>query len=396
METDILIIGGGIAGSALAAYLGQSQWDIIVLDKNLINSEQPDLLTGRVCALNTASQQFLQQCGAWQLIAKQACAPMTDMHVWDNQSGARIDFDSADLGVAAMANIVNNQNLIAALWQRLNSMDNVKTQTGHRIDNIDQHKEYLQANLDNGESIQAKLIVAADGGQSWLRQHLNHSTNQKSYQQNAVVTVVQTEQPHQSAAWQNFLDNGPLGLLPLSNPKQCAVVWSTTPEQAKQLAGLSTKDFDCAINQVFSQHPLGNLQSLLPAASFPLIESHIHHYVDERIAFIGDAAHTIHPLAGQGANLGLMDALTLGNTINQARARHRDIGKKHILRPYERARRTDNQATIDLMRAFNHSFSSKNPWLQKIIKVGLPLINRTNQIKRMMMRIASGQFSSTN
>jgi 2-octaprenylphenol hydroxylase len=243
--------------------------------------------------------------------------------------------------------------------------------------------------LEDGRKLTADLIVAADGARSNLRDWAGIKTKGWAYDQTAVVCTATTEQPHQQTARQRFLPEGPLAFLPLSNPHQCSIVWSNSTEEAELLCQLDDEAFKHALTNAF-ESTLGEITDISQRASFPLALRHATDYVKPGFALVGDAAHTIHPLAGQGVNIGFLDAATLAEVVIEAHQKERDIASLHTLNKYQRRRKGDNIAMQMTMDAFKRTFSNDLAPLRWVRRLGLKTVNKSGLLRKLFMRQAAG------
>jgi 2-octaprenylphenol hydroxylase len=392
-HTDVMIVGGGMVGATLALCLAQ-QSDLNI---TLIEAYAPTPLADndpfeiRVSALTTASQQLLSQLDVWSQLNASRLGPFSDMHVWEQQTSA-IHFDAADQGLAWLGHIVENQHLQATLW--------TACQQHSQITLLCPAKPTAYENgvliLDDGRKFTAEVVVAADGAQSMLRQWAGIELNTQSYDQQGLVCNVATSSPHQNTAWQRFLPSGPLAFLPLADPYQCSIVWSLPSDEADRLKTLDEAKFNTHLAQAF-EHQLGEIKTVSHRACFPLKKQHAKTYVKQGLALVGDAAHTIHPLAGQGVNIGLLDAATLADILIEAHEKGRSLGQLSTLQKYERKRRADNQLMQLSMDMFNHLFSNDMIPLSWLRQQGLTQVNKHTWLKnRLMAQAAVRDFSKPN
>jgi len=388
-EYDIIIVGAGMVGATLACVLGQHDFRV-----GLIEAREPDFnwptdsTDQRVSAITCASQQILESVGAWQLMSEKRISPYREMRVWDATGTGSIHFDSADLGAPLLGHIVENRVTLFALHQQLQALKNVTLLTPASITQLDIKPDFAIVELDNGQTLSANLVVAADGSRSKLRELVGIETSGWDYQQHGVVAHITTSKSHQETAWQRFMPDGPLAFLPLSDGTS-SIVWSTTPEHAEQLLAMDETDFLDELQQAFGDK-LGRMLKCGPRAAFPLRMQHAKKYTLPRLALLGDAAHTVHPLAGQGVNLGFADAASLAEVLVAARNKKQDIGAHKILRRYERWRKGENLAMLSTMDGFKRLFGSKQPALKWLRNAGLSLTNSTTPLKNMIMRQAMG------
>jgi len=388
-DYDLIIVGGSMVGASLACALADSGLRIAVLDARRFQSDWPaegfDL---RVSAITRASEAFLQQLNAWPADHAERVSPFREMHVWDATGDGVIHFDSAELGEVTLGHIVENRVLIKCLHRQIDAAKNIDYLAPVTPAAIAFEDQQVRLILEEDEPLTAKLLVGADGGNSWVRRQAGISVRGWDYDQAALVTYVKTEQFHQETAWQRFLPDGPLAFLPLSEGYS-SIVWSTSPQHAQQLQQLDDAAFRQELAASFG-HTLGGIEQSGPRAVFPLRFFETEHYIRPRLALVGDAAHTIHPLAGQGVNLGFADAQSLAQVIREAQQQHQDFGALPVLRRYERWRRADNRAMLIAMDGFKRLFGSQWGPLRWLRNSGLNLTNRLASIKKIIMQQAMG------
>ena len=385
----VMVLGAGNVGLCLAALLAQGGLDVALVEARELNfCFDAKNYDSRVSAITDASARLFAKLGAWSLMQQLRVSPYTDMHVWEEQSDAAIDFCCLDIAKPALGYIVENRVIGRALYQRAqqSGVDIISANPARDI-HIDTHHAHLT--LNTGQSVRAQLVVGADGANSWLRQQLNWPLREYDYHHHGLVATVSTELPHQQTAWQRFLTTGPLAFLPFTHSHHCSIVWSTQPSHADALLACTQDDFNQQLTQAFD-HRLGDCQIQSELKRFPLIERHVADYVAPRAALIGDAAHTIHPLAGQGANLGFMDGALLAKQLIHAQAKQQDIGQLNVLRPFARQRREDNVTMMLAMRGFKQLFvNDKAPW-QYARALGLKATQKNQWLKNKIMRKAMG------
>lgn len=278
--------------------------------------------------------------------------------------------------------------ITAALYERLSVFENIEVITNTETATITIDAENASLALKNGNCIKTKLLIGADGSRSGIRQQFDISVRGWDYDHSAVVTYVKTEQLHQETAWQRFLPTGPLAFLPLPD-NYSSIVWSTQPEQAKQLVDMTDEDFCQVLGEAFD-HTLGKIESAGQRASFPLRFFVANEYVKPRLALVGDAAHTIHPLAGQGVNLGLADVASLAEVLMDAVTQGKDIGSMSVLRRYERWRKADSMSLFVAMDSLKRLFGSEHSGVRWLRNFGLSLTNKITPLKNHLVRSAMG------
>ncbi len=388
MSVDVVIVGGGMVGSVLALALAQQNFTVAVVEQKLCGPL--DLVySPRVSAINMASWHLLENLG---VLPVTRCSALTRLMVWDECSGAEIEFDSAEIALPQLGFIVENTVLLQGLQQALRAHELV-TVLSDQVSSFHRNKKGVALQLTGGNTIQALLLVGADGAHSWVREQISVAVKERAYHQQAIVAVVTTEKPHQQTAWQVFLNTGPLAFLPLPDAHHCAIVWSS--DNARAIALMDDMDiveFQYELNKAFGPH-LGSVAMVSERYAFPLVMRHARRYTDLSVALVGDAAHTIHPLAGQGVNLGFLDAAALLDCLVAARKKGHAIGSLRALGHYQRWRKGHNAQMIALMRLFHELFSGSSLVKKQLRGQGLSLVNRLSIIKSAMMRFAVGQQS---
>jgi 2-octaprenylphenol hydroxylase len=394
-DCDVVIVGGGMVGATFAALLAGAtdRLRIAVVEPRPPPPFDADAGTGlRVSALSAASTRVLGAGGVWRAIAGHRISPFREMRVWDAASDPRgpeaIHFDAAELGEAALGHIVENDLTQWVLWQRLEELSDVRLLSPARIAGLELGARRAVVELDDGSRLRAALVVGADGGMSRSRALAGIGTQGREYGQRAVVTHIATEHPHCETAWQRFLPDGPLALLPLSDGR-VSIVWSTTPAHAERLLALAAPAFDEAVTEA-SGGVLGQVSDCGPRAAFPLTLRYADRYTCMRFALVGDAAHTIHPLAGQGVNLGLLDAAALAEVTLDALAAGQDPGEGRSLRRYERWRKGENLAAGTGIDVIAQLFRQRNPAVRGARRLGLRLVNRAPLVKNELVKRAIG------
>lgn len=387
----LTIIGGGMVGLLLAALLADAKINVMVIEvkKPLLQWDKASL-DSRVSAINSASQRLLKTIGIWKEIRSQAHSPLMKLKVWDGLVGTEIVFDSADVGAPSLGAILENREMVRALWQRLQNDPHVRLICPAKPLHLLLSDDFIELELNNKQKIQTFCVVGADGSHSWLRDKMKIELSERPYKQSAVVAVVKTENDHQQTGWQVFLPGAVLALLPLADPHHCAVVWSLPAEEADKLMVMDIRTFNIELNNAFGLS-LGEMHCLNSPKSVPLIMCHAKKYVEPRMVLMGDAAHTIHPLAGQGVNLGFMDAACLAQCIIDARREQRDVGSLRVLRRYERWRKGDNTMMLAAMRLFKECFGTQFPLIVQARNMGLTIAHRFNFLKNCCMKIAMGE-----
>jgi 2-octaprenylphenol hydroxylase len=395
---DLVIIGSGLVGCALAASLaGDRNLTIALVDRQPA-TKLPDKqsIHPRVSAISPASKALLKQLGVWQPLAKRyRLTPFSQMRVWDQQGTGELTFSADQLGHPALGYIVENQLLVYLLQQQLAEKANIHWYYEAELAQLgpaQQHSRQLV--LTNGKQLSARLVVGADGGRSQVRQQAAIALKSTSYSQQAIVATIKTQHPHQATAWQVFTDHGPLALLPVTldhHDKQnyCSIVWSTTEQAAEQLMAVDVDHFSQALSQA-SQYRLGKLSLASERYAFPLWQGYPNRYCQPRLVLVGDAAHVIHPLAGQGVNLGLQDVACLAQLLTDYLARGGDIGDIALLNRYQWQRMGENRAVMALMTQLNRLFRSNPLAIRWVRNQGMAWLNHLPWAKTRLMEKAMG------
>jgi 2-polyprenylphenol 6-hydroxylase len=390
---DLIVVGGGMVGAALARACSGKGLRIAVIETRPPQRDWPageiDL---RVSALSRASQRILARLGAWERIAALGANPYRKMCVWDALGGGSIHFDAQSLGEPDLGHIVENRVIQLALWETLESSPDIRLVCPASIVEIERTETESRVVLGDGQVVAGRLLVGADGRDSLVRELAGIETEGRDYDQRAIVANVRPQERHQETAWQRFLPTGPLALLPLADGR-CSIVWSATEGRAAELLAMGDAAFSAALTDA-SEARLGPLVVEGPRAAFPLRLQHAKQYVLPGLALVGDAAHAVHPLAGQGVNLGFLDAAELAAAIDLALERGRDIAGLWALRHYERARRGDNTAMLAAMDLIKRTFGNEVPPVAAVRSLGLTLTDRIGPIKALFMERALGLGSN--
>lgn len=388
-SVDIAIIGGGMVGLTVAAALENSGLRIAVIESQLPEEELASLPDIRVSAISRASENILNNVGAWQGILSRRAAPYTSMRVWEQDSFAKIEFEAEDIAQHNLGHIVENRVIQLSLLDKISKQENVTLLAPERCTNIMFGESEAWINLESGKAITAKLVVGADGANSWLRNQLDIPLTHWDYGHSALVANIRTVDAHNATARQIFRPEGPLAFLPLGEPNLSSIVWSLDPLQAEDLVSMPEDDFNKRLTTAFDNQ-LGLCSVEGARQAFPLKMRYAKDFVRDRAVLVGDAAHTIHPLAGQGVNLGLADAAALAETILALQNESKDIGLKVNLRSFERWRKAEAAQMIASMQGFKELFSGSNPVKKFIRGVGMSLTNELSPVKDECLKRALG------
>ncbi|MDX1795107.1 MAG: UbiH/UbiF/VisC/COQ6 family ubiquinone biosynthesis hydroxylase [Hydrogenovibrio sp.] len=386
---DAVIVGGGMVGATVALGLARNGFQVLLLEKVApALSWQPDTpYQTRVSALTRASENILRSLGVWPAIEKRRLHAFTDMHVWEDISNAEIHFDSASLEEPNLGYIIENNVIQAALWEMLLNDERVTPVTGRLLSEVTLNSNFAQLTFEEGLQLETKLVIGADGAFSKLRQLANIGVDTHDYQQCAIVGCVKTEFPHQNTCWQRYRHEGPFAYLPMDD-NVSSIAWYLPLEKMQWALELDDIQFAREVEKA-SGSKLGRVIEGMERVGFPLVRRHAQHYVKPHLALVGDAAHTIHPQAGQGVNLGLLDAAALIETLSDAKqASNQDWSRMSVLRRYERWRRGDNAIVQKSMEGFDWLFKQDVELKNQIRKTLLPIADHLTPAKNWLMEQA--------
>ncbi|TVP54578.1 MAG: FAD-dependent oxidoreductase [Halomonadaceae bacterium] len=403
---DIVVVGAGMVGAALALALTRAGWQVALIDRAapvpFEASQRPDL---RVSAISSGSERWLRELGVWEGIVQRRSTPFRRMSVWEQQAGllaqipalaqlsarARTTFDAADLKRPQLGHIVENPVTQSALWEALEADGRATLLAPATLVSLTQDEQQATVTLKD-QILTAPLVIAADGAASMTRQQVSIGTSSDQYQQHAMVITVAHEAPAQDITWQMFTPTGPRAYLPLPTiDGQCwgSLVWYHDPHTLDRLAALDETALLDAIRDAFPEE-LPRLQGAPAHGRFPIARQHAHQYSKGRVVLVGDAAHTINPLAGQGLNLGFQDAQCLSRLLTQARRQQGDPGASGLLQAYEQERRPENTLMMTAMDLFYHGFSNRHPPLKLLRNLGLGLAGSLSPARNEVARFAMG------
>jgi 2-polyprenylphenol 6-hydroxylase len=401
---DAVIVGAGLVGSASALALGKIGLKVALIDAGQSLSFDPvpervkaSDFSARVSAITPANAEFLRSLGVWEKLSSAMVLPYRDMSVWDELGTAKIDFHALEYQRHELGYILENQNLLAALHSEISLLDNIQfiEETKLLACTINEHTRRLS--LSDGHDLIAKLVVGADGANSSVRRMLGIETREWDYEQTAIVCTIKSEQSHQFCARQRFSEHGPIAFLPLADtlqdPEQearfCSLVWSLDHEQALQKLKLSDEAFKQALFAE-SEGQLGDILDVSERFAFPLRQLHAKTYIKPSALLVGDSAHAIHPLAGQGVNQGFKDVACLLAIVKQACEQEAELNHDVFLRRYQRQRQFDNMRMMGAMEGFKRLFGNADPILRLVRNVGLGAVNKHTFIKRQIVQSAMG------
>ena len=393
---DVVIVGGGMTGLTAAALLSHGSCAdalrITVVDAAARPRFDPAAdVALRVSAIAAGSADLFDSIGAWDRILGTRACPYEHMRVWDGaddpDAPSTLRFDADEFAIRQLGFIVENLLIQDSILRVLDRTD-VSLRFDAPIQAIDGNGQSYRLWLEDGRELEADLLVGADGARSFVRESAGIAVMRRPYAQTAFVTHLQPQQPHGATARQRFLEDGPLGMLPLADGR-ISVVWSTTPEIARQAMNADEAELGALLTEA-SDEVLGELTAAGPRGTFPLCAQHARNYVLPRLALIGDAAHAVHPLAGQGANLGLADASALSTVIEEAIRKGEHPGDRPVLRRYERARKGANATMLHLMTGLNQLFAATSPTLGELRRAGMRLFNVSGPLRERAVRVALG------
>lgn len=391
---DVCIIGAGIVGLTTACLLLSRGFSVAIVEASPLEKESAlGALDSRVSAINAVSWELLQEIITTEELSSDHYCALERIVAWDSHGGAEISFDAGEVNRSHLGVIIENRILVHALLSRVKTFSQAQLFLGERPSQLIVENDGARVVLESVE-VDCRCVIGADGVFSWTRQMVQAKTLDRPYKHHAIIGVVEAEVDHQHTAYQNFLPTGPIGLLPLHHKRHYGFVWSLKSDLVSDMLNRSEADLSDEVSQALDWR-LGDLKLKTPLKSIPLAMRHAEQYAYFRVALVGDAAHSMHPLAGQGVNLGLMDAVCLANTMIEAGDRDRDIGLLSVLRRYERRRKLDNQVMMGLMRMFLEVFSNENPTWSLVRQYGLSLSQNTPWMKRLFIRYAMGHRGET-
>lgn len=388
IEFDIAVVGGHLVGALFACAVADMGYRVVLIDRESLRTTQSEEFDLRVFALNIASQRILENLGLWQAIQSARVFPYYAMHVWDAAGFGKASFDCADISATALGHIVEERVLTRVLDERIKARSNITTLYGVSLVSMEHCVEAQTLTFDNGQTLRSRLVAGADGQQSTVRKLAKMEVVAGSYAQTAIVATVAVEKSHAYTAWQRFLPTGPLAFLPLTE-KTCSIVWSLDNQHAQNYLQLDDSEFEKVLSDAFAAR-LGRVRVLGKRRDFPLNYLYSRQYCQARTVVLGDAAHAIHPLAGQGLNLGFMDVAVLAEELKQAGMLQRDPGRIGILRRYERKRKGDNLLMLAAVSGFKQIFAEQNHQFSFIRNVGIGWFDKSDWLKKQAIRHAAG------
>ncbi|WP_272520030.1 MULTISPECIES: 3-demethoxyubiquinol 3-hydroxylase [unclassified Providencia] len=386
---DVVVVGAGMTGAAAALGFAQEGMRVALLEKAQPAAFDPQSAPDvRISAISRASVELLEQLGAWQHVKSMRSAPYRQLETWEEPE-SNVVFDAQSLGLPELGFMVENRVLQLALWQECEKYNNLDLVCPARLINLYQPKsqeEWILA-LDDGRALQAKLVIGADGANSQVRKMAGIGSRGWQYRQSCMLISIQTQQSQQDKTWQQFFPSGPRAFLPLYD-NWASLVWYDSPAKIRRLQGMSMEQLTGAISEAFPER-LGPVTAIASGA-FPLTRHHARRYVIDGLALIGDAAHTINPLAGQGVNLGYRDVDALLKEVIYAREYIQPWHSLDVLKRYQRRRLPDNLIMQAGMDVFYMAFSEKLPGLKIVRNLGLMAAQRAGEAKKLALKYALG------
>jgi len=385
INTDIIVVGAGLVGLAAAIAFAKQGKKVVLVDAKKPTIEKQQTWDERIYALAPESEKWLKALNVWPRVDVSRTNVIHAMHLWEETFADRLVLSDNDANLPKLGLIIENQNLMAALWQQIQVLG-VTVITDAKCKFLDNAQHDITLTLENEIKVSAKLLVAADGVNSWVRRQVNIVVEKKDFQQTAVVANFLAEKNHGSIARQWFAPHETLALLPLPN-QYVSMVWSVSTERANELLKLSSDELAKKV-ELRSKHELGALQTIGKTLPFALNQQTAAHLIAERVALVGDAAHQVHPMAGQGVNLGFRDVIALEEVLAGAHAMQ-DVGEKVFLRKYERSRKADIAAMKALTTGLDYLFASDSGMIKKGTSWGLRQLNRQATIKKFLIQKAT-------
>ena len=395
LKSDVLIIGGGMAGCSLAVALAGVGFSVVIVDHIDQSAQTTDEFDGRASAIAGAPKKMLDRIGMWQHLG-QNFAPILDIRVTDGNSRLFLHYDHEEIGDDALGFMVENRHFRQAVFARLRNLKNVTYLAPADLKSLARDQSGVHASLidDQGNALQveAQLIVGADGRRSQIREQAGIELTHWSYHQTGIVLTVEHEIPHHNVAHEHFLPAGPFAILPLPNGgknNRSSIVWTEKDELVEDLLALPEDDFAREFNSRFGDF-LGEARFVGPRWSYPLTLQYAETSIADRLVLIGDASHGLHPIAGQGLNMGLRDVAALAEVLTDARRLGLDIGSAPILADYEKWRRFDNTLMLAMTDGLNRLFSNDIAPIRLARDIGLAAVNKAGPLKKVFMQHAMG------
>ena len=389
MDFEVVVIGAGVAGSSLALSLAKEGVAVCLIDKGTPEIKE-DISGGRTAALNLASQNILEKLGVKRGI-QNYLTPFKNIYVWDSEGTSSLEFSSDEIGQPKLGDVVTNNAILSSIFLLLPNHKNLRFLSGDRLKTLDPQEESIKVCTEGGENISCKLVVGADGGLSSVRELSSINIRTWSYDQKALIANLKAEKSHNNTAYQVFTKNGPIALLPMQkdNEESLSLVWSADIDYAERLLDLDIPSFLNELERK-TESVLGKLSLDGEMSSYPLHQLHAKDYYAQRVVLIGDAAHSMHPLAGQGLNLGLGDVEELANRILSSRRHGEDVGNDKMLSDYSKARKSINLRMMGFMEVFKKGFGSTNPWVRLGRNMAFGATQKAPELRKRFIKEAAG------
>ena len=391
MKYEAIIVGGGVVGASLALLLGQAGMRICLLDKGSPSRvQQTDLFKGKTASLNLASIEVFKKLGIWEKV-DQYSKEFTNIEVWDSEGSSVITFNAQDISESKLGKVAHNNNILSSIFDLVSKLPNIDILENESVLSINNDTESIEIKTDSGLDLMANLVVGSDGSMSSIRSLSSIPIRTWSYEQTAIVSLLESEIPINKTAYQIFTSTGPIALLPVTAEGEdlVSMIWSADKVYAEKLLTLEDSEFLEEL-RLKTEGKLGNFKIREAISSFPLHQLHAKEYFANRTVLVGDSAHTIHPLAGQGLNLGLSDVIDLSERILSLRREGRDIADEKMLQAYSDSREKVNLRMAALMEGFKRGFGSKNPWVKLGRNVAFSVANETKFLKKKFIKEAAG------
>ena len=388
---DCVVVGGGMVGAASAISLAQLGLTVAIVEQQIPTQYLPEQsLDLRVSAISLATEQLLTELGAWQQIQAWRCCPYQRLGVWE-QALSYTEFNAQDIGKTHLGHIIENRLIQLSLWQAAKQHANITFYTPDTLQGIHQHLDHVELTLSQ-EKISAKLLIAADGANSKVRKLVGIGVTGWDYQQSALLVNVETQATQENITWQQFFESGPVAMLPMPGKSDlggyASLVWYHHRDEIKRLSSLNNNQLHQEITQAFPER-LGKIK-VIDKGAFPLTRRHANQYHKNSVLLLGDAAHSINPMAGQGVNLGFKDIKALSRIIETAVSKGECWHDQQVLMSYQKLRRADNLLMMSTMDALYGTFSHPSPLIKAVRNVGLKLANKLPYLKNKALAYACG------
>ncbi|HIK72728.1 MAG TPA: FAD-dependent oxidoreductase [Gammaproteobacteria bacterium] len=389
MDFEVVVIGAGVVGSSLALSLAKEGVDVCLIDKGTPEIKE-DISRGRTAALNLASQNILEKLGVKRGI-QNYLTPFKNIYVWDSEGTSSLEFSSDEIGQPKLGDVVTNNAILSSIFLLLPNHKNLRFLSRDRLKTLDPQEESIKVCTEGGENISCKLVVGADGGLSSVRELSSINIRTWSYDQKALIANLKAEKSHSNTAYQVFTKNGPIALLPMQkdDEESLSLVWSADIDYAERLLDLDIPSFLNELERK-TESILGKLSLDGEMSSYPLHQLHAKDYYAQRVVLIGDAAHSMHPLAGQGLNLGLGDVEELASRILRSRRHGEDVGNDKMLSDYSKARKSINLRMMGFMEVFKQGFGSTNPWVRLGRNMAFGATQKAPELRKRFIKEAAG------